>query len=63
MLRDPGANGVNELHLRRATSSTAQFPRRGWSMSCCCTWRPLLLGSGAHGLASQPLQALADGAQ
>lgn len=62
MLRDLGASGVNELHLEAGHKLNGSFLREGLVDELLLYLAPLLLGSGAHGLASWgPLQALADG--
>ncbi|MGD9774178.1 bifunctional diaminohydroxyphosphoribosylaminopyrimidine deaminase/5-amino-6-(5-phosphoribosylamino)uracil reductase RibD [Diaphorobacter sp.] len=62
LLRDLGAHGVNELHLEAGHKLNGSFLREGLVDELLLYLAPLLLGSGAHGLASWgPLQALSDG--
>lgn len=63
LLRDLGTRvGVNELHLEAGHKLNGSFLREGLVDELLLYLAPLLLGSGAHGLASWgPLQALADG--
>ncbi len=62
LLRDLGARGVNELHLEAGHKLNGSFLREGLVDELLLYLAPLLLGSGAHGLASWgPLQALSEG--
>ncbi|MBS0291563.1 MAG: dihydrofolate reductase family protein, partial [Proteobacteria bacterium] len=63
LLRDLGTRvGVNELHLEAGHKLNGSFLREGLVDELLLYLAPLLLGSGAHGLASWgPLQSLADG--
>ncbi len=62
LLRDLGPRGVNELHLEAGHKLNGSFVREGLVDEMLLYLAPLLLGSGAHGLASWgPLQALAQG--
>ena len=62
MLRDLGRRGVNELHLEAGHKLNGSFLREGLADELLLYLAPLLLGSGAHGLANWgPLQSLADG--
>lgn len=62
LLRDLGTRGVNELHLEAGHKLNGSFLREGLVDELLLYLAPLLLGSGALGLASWgPLQALADG--
>ncbi len=62
MLRDLAPRGVNELHLEAGHKLNGSFVREGLVDEVLLYLAPLLLGSGAHGLASWgPLQSLAEG--
>lgn len=62
MLRDLAARGVNELHLEAGNKLNGSFIREGLVDEMLLYLAPLLLGSGAQGLAHWgPLAALADG--
>ncbi|MBS0506110.1 MAG: bifunctional diaminohydroxyphosphoribosylaminopyrimidine deaminase/5-amino-6-(5-phosphoribosylamino)uracil reductase RibD [Proteobacteria bacterium] len=62
LLRDLGPRGVNELHLEAGHKLNGSFLREGLVDELLLYLAPLLLGSGAHGLASWgPLQALSEG--
>ncbi len=62
LLRDLGRRGVNELHLEAGHKLNGSFLREGLVDELLLYQAPLLLGAGAHGLASWgPLQALAEG--
>ena len=53
---------MNELHLEAGHKLNGSFVREGLVDEMLLYLAPLLLGSGAHGLASWgPLQALAQG--
>ena len=62
MLRDLAPRGVNELHLEAGHKLNGSLVREGLVDEVLLYLAPLLLGSGAHGLASWgPLQSLAEG--
>lgn len=62
MLRDLARRSVNELHVEAGHKLNGSFLREGLVDEMLLYQAPMLLGGGAHGLASWgPLQALSDG--
>jgi hypothetical protein len=61
MLHDLAQRGVNELHVKPATSSTPRCCAPAWSTSCWSTWRPRCWAWGAKWPPSGPCKTLSEG--